>query len=398
MPATSSKPSAPFVVSLYELSDNPYPLLARLRTEAPVAWFEEANTWLVTRRADVLQVLRDPERFTTDDPLSTIQQVFGRQMLSTDGEEQKRYKAACIYPFSKRVVQQDLGAVVGAKADRLRQAIGWRGSADLRTDFTSKLSVYSTGTVLGIPEEFHPTILEWYDRFAAALASFGADPSARARGILAAEEFRRAMRPLLERAKAEPGGGLFSGLVHAAERLNDEAILANALIILFGGIETTDAMMSNALWALLTHPSELARVRAEPVLIEAAIEESLRWEPAVQSCTRFVTRDVELNGIPIPRGDVVQCMLGGANRDPEYFPDPDRFDLTRSNAGDHLAFGIGRHLCLGSHLARLETRAALMQLLQGLSGLRLDPDFPVRPTGYEFRKPATLRVKWEAGR
>jgi cytochrome P450 len=255
--------------------------------------------------------------------------------------------------------------------------------------------VFSTGFVLGIPEEFNETIREWYDRFAAALLSFGANQGARARGLVAAEEFRRAMRPLLERARVEPTAGLFSGLVHAADRLDDDQILANALIILFGGIETTDSMMTNAIWSLLTHPDQMAAVAANPELRANAIEESLRWEPAVQSCTRFVTRDVEVGGVLLRAGQVVQCMLSGANRDPEHFPDPDRFAIRRPNAADHLAFGIGRHLCLGAHLARLETRVALDLALDGLARVRLDPDHPARPTGYEFRKPRTLVVKWD---
>jgi cytochrome P450 len=388
--------TAPFPFSLYALSDNPYPILARLRTESPVVWFDEAKVWLVTRRADVLSILRDTETFTTDDPVSAIQQVFGRQMLSTDGEEHKRYKTACIRPFGKRPVEDTLAPAVRRKADRMLQAIGWIGEADLRQAFTSKLSVFSTGLVLGIPDEFHESILAWYERFARAITSFGANAAASTHGIAAVMDFKRAMGPLLRRAEREPDEGMFSMLVHAADRLSDEQIFANALIILFGGIETTDAMMSNALWALLTHPDQLDEVKADLTLIPAVIEESLRWEPAVQTCTRFVTRDTEIAGVAVRQGDVVQCMLGGANRDAERFTDPDRFDLHRDNAEDHLAFGIGRHLCLGSHLARLETQVALELVLAHLPNIRLDPDAPSRPSGYEFRKPTTLRVRWDA--
>ncbi len=166
-------------------------------------------------------------------------------------------------------------------------------------------------------------------------------------------------------AAAAPDAGLFSSLVHAADRLGDEEILSNALIILFGGIETTDATLANTVWGLL-------------------------------SCTRYATQDVELAGTRIEAGDVVQCMLGAANRDPGHFPDPDRFDVVRPNAADHLTFGVGRHLCLGSHLARAETRMALPALFGGLKGLRLDPDAPARPAGYEFRKPERLMVRWTA--
>jgi len=381
-------------ISLYQLSDDPHPALARLRAETPVAWFEETGMWLVTRRDDVMAVLRDPERFTTDHPRSPIGDIFGRQMLALDGDQQKRAKAACIQPFSRRAVAEQWQGVVAAKVDRLILAVEWRGRADLRQALCGPLAVASVGSVLGIPDEFHPVILEWYERFARALANFTADPDARLRGQLAAAEFRLAMRPLLLRAAAEPTAGLFSTLVHAADRLSDDEILSNALIILFGGIETTDATIANTVWALLTHPGALAWARTAPGGWGAAVEESLRWEPAVQSCTRYATRDVTLGGVVIGAGDPVQCMLGAANRDPAAFSDPDRFDAERPNADEHLSFGLGRHLCLGAHLAREETTAVLAALFGRLTDLRLDPEHPARPAGYEFRKPAELRVRW----
>lgn len=393
----AAQPRSPTAgLTLYELSDNPYPALARVRASAPVAWFEELGMWLVTRRDLVLEVLRDPAGFTTDDPRSPIGDIFGAQMLSVDGDRQKRLKAACIHPFSKRAVADGMAPLVEAKIDRLILSFGWRGAADLRAAFAGPLAVYSVGAVLGVPEEFHPLILEWYDRFARALANFTADPAARQRGQTAAAEFREAMRPLLARAAAEPGAGLFSSLVHAADRLQDEEILSNALIILFGGIETTDATLANTVWALLSHPAQLDRARATPDGWALAVEESLRWEPAVQSCTRYATRDTELGGVRIPAGDVVQCMLGAANRDPGHFVDPDRYDILRPNAEDHLSFGMGRHLCLGAHLARAEVCSALPALFGRLRGLRLDPDAPARPSGYEFRKPERLMVRWSS--
>src|SRR5690349_9440275 len=140
-------PVAP--VTLYQLSDDPYPALARLRETTPVAWLEEIGMWLVTRRADVLAVLRDPDRFTTDHPRSPIGDIFGRQMLGTDGDEQKRYKAACIQPFSKRAVGEKWRDAIDQRIDRLLLAFEWRGRADLRRVLTGPLSVATVGLVLG---------------------------------------------------------------------------------------------------------------------------------------------------------------------------------------------------------------------------------------------------------
>ena len=189
---------------------------------------------------------------------------------------------------------------------------------------------------------------------------------------------------------------LLKRLAHATDRLTDEEIVANALIIMFGAIETTEAQLCNTVWSLLQHPEQLAEVRADRGLLDAAIEESLRWQPSVQSCTRHLTRDVRLRGVEIAAGEVVQCMLGAANRDPARFDEPDRFDIHRRNTRDHLAFGSGRHFCLGAPLARCEISAAVGALLDRLPDLELDEHRPAVFAGYEFRKPRELWLTWSA--
>ncbi len=163
---------------------------------------------------------------------------------------------------------------------------------------------------------------------------------------------------------------------------------------MFGGIDTTEGMIANAALHLLGHPDQLRLVLDDPDLLPAAVEESLRLEPAASVVDRYATRDVALGGAEIRAGDLVRVSIAGANRDPAVFPDPDRFDVRRHNADDHLAFAHGPHFCFGSHLARLETRTALAALLDRLPGLRLDPDRPARPHGLVFRKPPRLDVRW----
>jgi len=183
--------------------------------------------------------------------------------------------------------------------------------------------------------------------------------------------------------------------VHAErDRLSDDEIVANALIILFGGIETTESMILNALWALLIHPDQFQQVMADRMLLPAAIEESLRWEPAVQTCTRTARTRAVIRGVTINEGDAVQCMLGAANRDPDHFTDPDAFDIHRSNAAEHLSFGYGRHFCLGAELARVEAQIGLDLLFDRLPDLSLKEARTVPPQGHEFRKPPALWVTW----
>ena len=176
-----------------------------------------------------------------------------------------------------------------------------------------------------------------------------------------------------------------------------DEIVSNAAVLLFGGIETTEGMTSNAVWYLLGDQDALLQVRADPSLIERAVDESLRLEPAAAVVDRYATADVELGTARIPRGDLVIVSLAGANRDPAVFADPDRFDLHRSNARQHLAFAVGPHFCIGAQLARLEAAAAVAALLNQLPDLQLDPARPTAPQGLVFRKPPSLNVCWGAG-
>jgi len=177
----------------------------------------------------------------------------------------------------------------------------------------------------------------------------------------------------------------------AAGGLERERVISNAAVMLFGGIETTEGMIANAVLHLLDHPDQLALVRDDPALLKSAIEESLRLEPAAAVVDRYATADVVLAGAAIASGDLVRVSIAAASRDPETFPDPDRFDVRRDNAQRHLAFAHGPHVCIGMHLARLEAHTAVERLLR-LPDLRLAQ--PARPRGLVFRKPPELLVAW----
>ena len=190
---------------------------------------------------------------------------------------------------------------------------------------------------------------------------------------------------LLAAAVAGPGGRSAAGL-SSAEAVSDAAVL------MFGGIETTEGMITNAAWHLLSHPGQLRLVREDPGLLANAIEESLRLEPAAAVVDRYATRDIALGGAAIRHGDLVTVSLAGAGRDPAMFSEPDRFSVRRDNANRHLAFARGPHFCLGVHLARLEAQAALSAVLR-LPGVALEPGQPA-PQGLVFRKPDRLAVRW----
>ena len=408
-------------VTFEALADDPYPIFHELRRAEPVTWAPELGMWMLTRRDDIVAVLADWERFTTDSPESTIRDIFGSHMLTTDGDEQIRYKRRFIGPFRRgRLEENLLGTVRGVLDDLMEEldgeARGDGGRADLRARIARPLSVRSICRVLGLPDGDGPRLLAWYDYFAAALENFAGDPAVRATGKKAAGEFRDYVTPFLRGDLEVPDGSMIAALRseedpyrpghHVArsggDPLSETEMVANLLLVLFGGIETTESMIGNAFWAVLSHPEVAERLAAETSggtpagggLLSGVIEESMRWEPAVQSCMRWATEDVEIRGVPIAQGEIVHCMLGAANRDPGHFSDPDRFDPERPNARDHLAFGAGRHFCLGASLARIEAEQALTRVFGGLPGLRLDVDRPARPFGHEFRTPPTVWVRW----
>ena len=380
-------------VRLADLSDNPYPIFARLRAEEPVSWVAELGMWFVTRREDVLRVLADAATFRTDSARSLLYDTFGSQMLSAEGAKQFQYKSKCFPPFRPESIHGAVREMVERKCAELID--GFPEEVELRSSFANPLAVYTVAKVLGFPIEDLHLLRSWYDDFAAALANFTRDQAVRGRGLRAANHFRSHLAPLL---KTSLEGTLLHLLAQPGEgSLSQDEVLSNSMVILFGGIETTESAILNAIWALLTHRPQWEEVVRTPALIPAAIEESLRWEAAVQSCTRHAATATALGGVEIAAGDTVQCMLGSANRDPEHFENPDTFDIHRANASDHLTFGFGRHFCLGAALARLEAQIAVRTLCARMPALTLNEARSSPPQGHEFRKPHALWVKSKMG-
>ena len=327
-------------VRLETLSRDPYPMLKALQEQEPVSWVAESQAWFVTRRSDCLAILLDSTTFSVASASSLLEDTLGQTMLSTDGMRQRQLRQPFNGPFAPREMQAQM---------------------------TAPITSYVHGLI---------------DGFVAS-------------GQAAASAFGAYAAMHLERLRREPDDSVLAAVASSGE-LSNEEILAAARVIVFGGVETTAAMLANTLWALLIHPAQYAAVRTNSALLPQAIEEALRWEPPVQSCTRFVTRPVVVQGVALSPGEMVQCMVGAANRDPEHFSDPDVFDPTRANARDHLSFATGKHFCLGAALARLEGEIGLRLLLERLPGLHLDAARPSSPQGHEFRSPPTMHVQWDS--
>jgi cytochrome P450 len=310
-------------------------------------------------------------------------------MLSLDGDEHARHREPFTAPFRPREVRVGFASFIERETDRLITALEPAGAVELRRAFAGPLAVAVVTEALGLVGTTADTVLSWYDSIVRSVSDITAGHEAAPAG---AEAYAR-LRAAVEATVSDPG--MASLLGSAAERLALPEVASNAAVLMFGGIETTEAMITNALLHLLRHPGQLALVRDDDGLLDGAIEESLRLEPGAAVVDRYATRDTVLGPATIRRGELVTVSLAGANRDPAVFPDPDRFDVRRENARLQLAFAHGPHYCLAAHLARLETRIALRCLLERLPALRLDPAHPATPQGLVFRKPPTLHVLWD---
>jgi cytochrome P450 len=410
-------------------------VLRLLREHEPVSWVPFLGGWLVTRRDIVLRVLRDAETFTVDDPRFTTSRVVGPSMLSLDGAEHKRHRD----PFTAALRLADSGgqltAFAEAAAARLVAELAPAGRGELRRGLAGPLAVAVVAEILGLGRTEPGLILSWYDAIVRAVSDLagqqgsdgqpggaagaagrapgdggatGARGAAGARDVSGARGAAGArdaagergaaafgmLRASLEAAMAGTDGrSVLAGIADGG--LSTSEVVSNAAVLMFGGIETTEGMICNAVLHLLSHPDQASQVIAEPGLAENAIEESLRFEPAAAVVDRYATGDVTIGGAAIRRGDLVTVSLAGANRDPAFFDDPDTFDVHRASARQNLGFARGPHFCIGAHLARLETRAAILELLDRLPGLRLDPGWQPAPRGLVFRKPPELHVAWD---
>jgi cytochrome P450 len=375
-------------VTLADLEADPHPVLARLRAAAPAAWVPALGAWLVTGYDLAVAVLRDARTFTVDDPRFSTAKVVGPSMLSLDGAPHARHRGPFNPAFRRDEVHARLTSFTRAEAGRLVGAIEPRGAAELRRAVAGPLAVTVMAETLGLGGVDPVRVLAWYDGIVAAVQAEAARPGITdPAGTAAFAELAASLREVIA------GGG--SLLAEVAGPLTESEVISNAAVLMFGGIETTEGMIANALLHLLSSPAQLGLVLTDRGLVPAAVEESLRLEPAAAVVDRYATADIRLGGAAIRAGDQVTVSIAGANRDPATFGDPGSFDVRRPNAGRHLAFAHGPHFCLGAHLARLEAQVAVDTVLARLPGLRLDPRYPSAPRGLVFRKPPDLRVCWD---
>jgi hypothetical protein len=409
-----SRSTGASALSLYHLLDpevlaNPYPLFHRLRVEAPVHWDAFLHTWVVTRYVDVLDVLHNfsAERTHTPEKLeamglaqiSPIAQLMVKQMLFMDPPGHTRLRSLASYAFSPARVAI-LRTHIREIVNRLLDTVQAKGQMDIIADLGDPLPAIVTAEMLGVPLEDRHQLKAWSTNFAEMLGNFQHNPEHAARMLRTVQDMTAYFRDRIRELKNIPRDGLVHSLMTAeidGDRLTEEEVVANSIVTMVGGLETTTNLIGNGVLTLLRNPGEMQKLTEDASLIPTAVEEMLRYESPSQHTGRLAPKDVEWEGKVIRKGQAVMAVMAAANRDPNRFPDPDRFDVARAD-NRHLAFGYAAHFCFGAALARVEGQEAFEALVRRLPALELQPGPLVWRNNLGLRGLTALPVKFQPSR
>ncbi len=367
-----------------EVLADPYPLYRKLRTEDPVHWDRFMHTWVVTRYADVLNVLHSFSADRTPTPeqlslmglsgLNPIAKVMVKQMLFMDAPAHTRLRGLASAAFTPQRVKV-LRTHIQEIADKLLDRVQAHGAMDLIADFAAPMPAIVTAEMLGVPTEDHADLKKWSADFAEMLGNFQHNPDRIPRVLESTNRLVNYFQNAIAKMRDEPREGLIHSFMTAeidGDRLTEEEIVANCIVTMVGGQETTTNLIGNGLLTLMRKPEQLARLRDEPTLLQSGVEELLRYESPSQHTGRIAREDVEIGGKCIRKGQAVMAIMAAGNRDPERFPQPDDLVLDRTD-NKHLAFGWSNHFCFGAPLARMEGQIAFATILRRLPNLKLAP-------------------------
>lgn len=353
-----------------------------------MSMFSERPLFSLLGFAEVRTGFGDAERFSSAIHNETIGQVWGETLLGMDGEQHRRYRDLIAHAFRRRALQPLRERVVEQIVAGLVDRFAARGHADLVDELTLLFPVYVIAELLGLPRADVPQFTSW----AVDTILIFYNPE---KALAASKALAGYISEQIADRRANPGDDMISQLIEAEVgglRLNEQELINFVRVLLPAGAETTARSTANLLLALMTHPEQWKALREDAELIPGAIEEGLRWEPPLTSLNRAATVDTEMDGVPIPKGAIVACNISAANRDPRRWDNPDEFDIRRP-AQANLAFAHGPHTCLGMHLARMETRVVIDELLSRIPDIALDITKPAPEIrGVGFRSPITLPV------
>ncbi|MEU9863076.1 cytochrome P450 [Streptomyces sp. NPDC047971] len=385
---------------------DPYPAYAELRATGRAHWYGPTRQWLIPHYEDVSALLRDrrlgrtyTHRFTHEEfgrtPPPAAHEPFhtlnDHGLLDLEAADHTRIRRLVSKAFTPRTVE-NLAPTVRRLAARLVGGLVERGGGDLLADVAEPLPVAVIAEMLGVPEEDEERdrLRPWSAEICGMFELNPSEETAR-RAVRASIEFSSYLRELIERRRKDPGEDLISSLI-AVEGLTEQEMISTCVLLLNAGHEATVNTTVNGWWTLLRHPEQLAALRRDPDgMLSTAVEELLRYDTPLQMFERWVLDDIEVGGVPIPRGSEVALLFGSANRDPARFASPDVLDLTRKD-NPHITFGAGIHYCLGAPLARLELSSLFGELIREAPNLRLVSEPRWNP-GYVIRGVDELLVE-----
>jgi cytochrome P450 family 142 subfamily A polypeptide 1 len=352
---------------------DPFPAFAWMREHAPAYFDESAGVWGITRYADVKEISKDPETFSSAGGIRPDNDALP-MMIDFDAPEHVRRRRLVSEGFTPRRIRES-EAGIRTICDAIIDRVCELGSADFVHEIAAPLPMIVIGNMLGVAPEDRDELLRWSDDMLKALGS--PDPGAMDKAALAAAEYAVYITAVAEqRRRDSQSDDLIGTLVHAeieGDRLDEQSIIYESLLILIGGDETTRHVISGGMFELLRHPDQLRRLVADRDLMPGAVEEMLRWVSPIKNMARRMTRDVEVAGELLHEGEKLLLLYPSANRDERVFHRPEIFDITRA-PNDHMAFGFGSHFCLGNRLARMELSVMFDRLLERLPDLALADD------------------------
>ena len=413
-PGTTTLPSVDGSLALFDpaILADPYPRYEHLRSAAPIYWNPTPGYWVLTRYADALLLLRDP-RFSADrvaslehlrdiglEEFAALFRVVSKMMLFTDPPAHTRLRSLVSKAFTPRAVDALRSRIQGIVDDLLENRRD-QDSMDIIRDLAYPLPTIVIAALLGVPAADQEHLKAWSDDVAAFLGNLSTTTEQKRRAQHSIAELRKYFQAIGGTRHAGPSGmprepvdllHALAGTEDQNDRLTEEEALANAILLLAAGHETTTNLIGNGLLALLRHPDQIERLRQSPELIDNAVEELLRYDSPVQMVGRRATDDIHFQNHRIRRDQLVIVVLGAANRDPARFAEPDQLDIGRSDIGT-LAFGRGNHFCLGAPLARLEARIAIATILRRFPHLELTAASPQWRSNFALRGLQTLSVR-----
>jgi pimeloyl-[acyl-carrier protein] synthase len=389
-----------------EVMASPYQFYRELREADPVHWDPFLHAWIITRYADIVTVLT---RFSADRTLTPeqldgmglgalkpIMEVVALQMLFRDPPAHTRLRNLCAAAFTPARVAVLRGHIQDIADGLIDRFIG-QGSADIVDDFAAPMPAIVTAEMLGVPVSDYEKLKQWSIDFAEILGNFQHPPDRVARVAASVRDMTEYFRAAIRQQETDPTEGLVNSMVRAqvdGVRLTEDEMVANLILTMIGGQETSTNLISSALLTLLRHPEQMQLLLDDPSLVPMASEELLRYESPIQHTARVAHEDFLLGGKMIRRGQSVVAVLAAGNRDPERFPNPDVLDVKRGDKG-HLAFGWAAHFCFGAPLARIEVPIALGALLRRLKNLELATEDFVWHENFGLRGLSGLPVRFD---